>query len=149
MRRLAGSTSATSGVLALTLLLAAAGCKKEEVPVKQHTPPPVPANVKNSVEGHIRYHGVGLASGSVQFFGPSGDPVVGTVMMGGTYVVWNAPTGLCKIAITTRPPSNVSKAPPAKHAGNNLPERYADPDSSGLTLQVTGGKQTFDIVLQD
>jgi hypothetical protein len=142
---------ALAGVLLLALLAAGAnGCRKAQQPVgKVHTPPPPPAGVKSSVSGRVTYHGVGLSSGVVQFFGEKGDPVVGMVQMGGTYTVWEPPSGNVKIAVTTTPPSYVSKAPTAPGAGNILPERYADPDTSGLTLRVSGGQQSFDIVLTD
>jgi hypothetical protein len=141
---------APRALMAVLLLFAPLGCKKEAERANEHTPPPVPAGVKDSVEGHIRYHGVGLASGYVQFYGESGDPVTGLVMMGGTYTILNPPRGRVKIAVLSKAPAQLSKAPPAtSRAGVVIPPRYADPDSSGLTLAVTGGKQTFDIALED
>ncbi len=147
MERISGA--APRALLLAALVLMPLGCKKDPAAVKIHTPPPPPAGVKDSVEGRVEHHGVGLASGFVQFYGESGDPVTGTVMMGGTYTVWNPPRGRVKIAIVTTPPKDVSKAPPVERAGNVLPPRYADPDTSGLTFQVTGGKQVFNIALED
>jgi hypothetical protein len=137
--------------VASVCLLALAGCQKEEAPVKFHPAPPPPAHVRDSVEGHIRYHGSGLPSGYVQLYDESGTKVVtGPVMMGGTYTVWDPPHGKVKVAVTTRLPEGLSKAPPpTSRPGVIIPTRYADPDTSGLTFTVKGGKQTFDIYLED
>src|ERR1700722_19435143 len=105
MGRVSGVASARALVLAA--LLVPMGCKKEEPAVKMHTPPPAPASVKDSVEGHIRYHGVGLASGFVEFFGESGTTAKGAVMMGGTYTVWNPPHGKVKITVSNKPSKDV------------------------------------------
>jgi hypothetical protein len=97
----------------------------------------------------VTYHGVGLASGVVQLFPETGEPAVGMIQMGGTYTVWDAPKGKVKITVSTTPPAYVSKAPPAPSAGNKLPSRYADPDTSPLALTVSGAHQKFDITLVD
>jgi hypothetical protein len=137
-------------VLLAAILLAPGGCKKAaDAPVKVHQPPPPPANVKASVEGRITYHGVGLASGYVQIIGPDGKSAEGAIQMGGTYTVWDPPLGQVRIAVMSHPPAGLSKAPPAKHAGTHLPERYADPETSGITLNVGNGRQKFDIALTD
>jgi hypothetical protein len=142
--------SAARTLALLAVALALGGCKK---PVgatpKAHTPPPPPGGVKSSVSGRVTYHGVGLSSGVVQFFPETGKPAVGMVQMGGTYTVWDPPPGKIKVTVSTTPPSYVSSAPPAPAAGNKLPGRYADPDTSGLTLTVSGGDQRFDINLTD
>jgi hypothetical protein len=141
---------ATRTLFLAALLLAPGGCNKtSQAGPKLHTPPAPPGGVKSSVSGRVSYHGVGLSSGVVQFFGESGDPVVGMVQMGGTYTVWDPPAGNVKITVSTTPPKYVSKAPPAQGAGNILPDRYANPDTSGLTFRVTGGQQSYDIVLTD
>jgi hypothetical protein len=137
-------------LLLAAILLASGGCKKPaDAPVKVHQPPPPPANVKGSVEGRITYHGVGLASGYVQIIGPDGTSAEGAIQMGGTYTVWDPPHGRVRFAVMSQPPAGLSKAPPAKHTGTHLPERYADPDTSGITLDFGGGRQKFDIVLTD
>jgi hypothetical protein len=135
--------------LPAAILLISAGCTKPAEAVKEHKPPPPPSNVQDSVSGRITYHGVGLASGFVEIVGPDGKSAQGTVRMGGIYTVWDPPHGHVKISVSTQPPTGLSAAPPAKHSGNKLPERYADPDTSGLTLEVGGGKQTFNIALTD
>jgi hypothetical protein len=148
MGRVSGFALARAFALA-ALVLAPIGCKKEEPAVKMHSPPPMPGQVQDSVAGHVRYHDVGLASGYVEIFGENGEKKDGAIQMGGTYTVWNPPHGKVKITVRTKPPNDVSTAPPAKHAGNNIPSRYQDPDTSGLTFEVVGGKQTFEIILSD
>jgi hypothetical protein len=140
-----------AALLLTALLLAPAGCKQEaEGPkVQIHTPAPAPSGVKDSVAGRVTYHGVGLASGWVQFYGDSGEPAIGGIQMGGTYRIDNPPRGRVKVTVTAMSQVKVSKAPPATHAGNRLPPRYADPDTSGLTFNVLGGKQTYNIALED
>jgi hypothetical protein len=140
----------TSALLVGALLLPSAGCKKQEEAVKRHVPPAPPAGVKDSLSGYVRYHGIGLASGFVEVFGDSGKSVKGIVMMGGTYTVWDPPRGKVKISVSTKPPAGLSKAPPATtRPGNVIPTRYADPDTSGLSVTIGGGNQTFNINLED
>jgi|SRR5579884_79280 len=38
-------------------------------------------------------------------------------------------------------------AEPKSKSGSPIPDKYANPDKSGLSLEVTGGKQVFDIKL--
>jgi hypothetical protein len=145
-----GSAVALQALLVAALLLVPAGCNKDNVPTeKVHVPPPPPTGVKDSVQGRITFRGIGLASGSVEIYGESGKPAAGMIQMGGTYIVYNPPHGNVKIAVNSKPPEYLSKALPAKSAGNILPARYADPDTSGLTFQVTGGKQINNITLVD
>jgi hypothetical protein len=89
-----------------------------------------------------------------------------TIGEDGSYRVENVPSGPVKIAVKTAAPSR--QPPPAQtkawegdkmpekfrqqksKAGGYLwlPEKYGDPEKSGLTLQVRGGSQDFDIQLE-
>src|SRR5262249_45311913 len=80
--------------------------------------PAPPADVKPGGWGHTHLQGGGWASGSVRFFDERGTSANGAVMRGAPYPLWTPPLGQCKVAILTQPPTNLSKAPPAKHAGN-------------------------------
>jgi hypothetical protein len=113
-----------------------------------------------------------MKSGTVTFFPEKGSgtyqSVIGT---DGAYSISKLPPGPTKIAVSVPsagiPPSvfrgrgaaKIEKAlkkgegdgekaaePKGKAAsGSPIPDKYANPDISGLTLDVTGGKQKFDI----
>lgn len=150
MGRVSKAVSAGRPLAVLAAVLAVAGgCAKPVETFKVHQPPPAPSNVKDSISGRVTYHDVGLASGYVRIFGADGESADGAIQMGGTYTVWNPPHGHVRITISSGPPAGLSKAPPATHSGNRLPERYADPETSGLALDFSGGKKTFNIGLTD
>ncbi|HTU17473.1 MAG TPA: hypothetical protein VMG10_05365 [Gemmataceae bacterium] len=99
--------------------------------------------------------------GTVTFEGDKGG-VSGIITPEGTYTIPNAPVGTVAIALgsgmRTGPRSRVvpngrpPKKAPKESASSvqplkNIPNKYTDPKSSGLTYTVQPGEQTFDIIL--
>jgi hypothetical protein len=153
-RRLLGS-----GLLGV-LFLAAAGC-----------------GGKGTVSGLVRFKGQPLPNGEINFLGQSGNQVVvKSQIKDGAYKVDGIPTGPVKITVrtfrTSLVPRTAPLSPPKKAAdmpdlmkgmqvnppepGEQpeppgtyvpIPERYADPEQSGLDYTVTRGSQTKDLDL--
>ncbi len=140
-------------------LLATAGCGKP-----------------GQLTGKVSFKGKLLPSGRVVFFNASNRQVASaTISAEGTYSA-TVPSGTLKIAVITPPPETLKSMPKAKQkqvleqvqkmkkgAFNPLegegaesipqkvisvPPKYADPEGSGLTIEVLGGPQSFDIDLQ-
>jgi hypothetical protein len=97
---------------------------------------------KGDVEGKVTYKGAPLPGGTVTFVGGKGS-FPAPLKEVGTYSVKALPVGEYRIAVETE--SVKAKKGPRFVA---IPAKYADPDTSGLTVKVTKGKQTHDIVLE-
>jgi len=113
------------------------------------------------VSGKVTYKDKPLGSGVVMFIG-SHDNATGSIDASGNYIVAKAPVGPCKVAVQTFAPSGggtgpkgtatssmtVEGAPPPPGPYVAIPEKYSDPNQSGLTFEVKGGKNTFPIKLE-
>lgn len=130
-----------------------------------------------TVSGKVYYKGKEVSRGSVQFL-PEGKGGNFTAVIGsdGSYSISQLPRGPAKIIVLVgrkTPPPNASmmmnkgkhmdminkmksnaeggkadSADTAKDTEITVPEKYTDPEKSGLKIDVTGGKQTFDIKLE-
>ncbi len=151
-----------TGLFVLPLLGLAVGCGKGG----------------GTLSGKVTYKGETVQRGVIHFFpeGKGGD-FSAPIKPDGTYTISNLPRGQVKIGVATgtgEPPDptkrrgmggqmaakGMEKAkekmggpPPDKVAasgagGPTVPDSYADPNKSGLQVEVTGGKQTFDINIQ-
>jgi hypothetical protein len=137
-------------VLPWLVLLALAGCGSS-----------------GSVSGKVTYKDKPLAGGTVMFF--TSDQKVKSAVIGldGTYRIDKVTPGPARIGVT--PPITPPKMPmgmkmdaakmggaPADAAGPtatdtkplSLPEKYQDPEKSGLTCTVTSGPQQHNIELK-
>ena len=142
--------------LAAAAVLAAAGC----------------GGGKADVEGKVTFNGKPVVYGTVVVVGPDGIPKSGMIQPDGSYRVSGVPVGSARVAVTSpRPPG--SETPPKKRAMGrdaldedkpppeppppappeviknwvSLPEKYGDPSTSQLTLNVKSG-QPADIELK-
>lgn len=110
----------------------------------------------------------------VTFMDAKGDAFSSTVTSEGTYSLAKVPIGQAKIAVLVLPPrksdriqqmaqealrSGQLKLPPEEREKMSrscaprgqtitIPPSYSDPERSGLTHTVIGGKQTYDIELR-
>jgi hypothetical protein len=130
-----------------------------------------------TVSGKVYYKGTVVTRGSVTFL-PEGKGGNFTAVIGsdGSYSISKLPPGPAKIIVLvgrkTPPPSAarmmskgkhmemINKAKSKAEGGKadssdadkdtdiSVPEKYTDPEKSGLKIDVTGGKQTFDIKLE-
>jgi hypothetical protein len=118
------------------------------------------------VSGIVTYDGRPLPSGTVLFHGENGRVEHALISPDGAYTIAEAPQGAVRItvhphasaplAFPTRgkpPPQATENLPSAgteKRDGKfvDVPSRYRDPDSSGLTFEVRAGSQKHDIDLR-
>jgi len=124
----------------LTLLLVAvlAGCQSKD----------------GKVTGTVTYQGKPLQSGTVQFNGPDNKGDSAVIQSDGTYTAGKVPLGANKVTVTTnaggtglKPPAPLPGMPPVPEAVA-IPGKYGNSETSGLSLDVKAGRQTFDIPLQ-
>jgi hypothetical protein len=126
-----------------------------------------------TVSGKVKYQGEPLGGGTVVFVGAQ--TVRSDIGPDGSYTIANIPAGTVKIAVETQSaqpvdesamrmgmpqiPKDVNLPPEAqnsmyKASGGSkgkyvrIPDAFADPEKSGLTLEVTGGNQHHDIELR-
>ena len=109
------------------------------------------------VSGVVKYKDKELTSGMVTFHGPKDRTAAAGIGANGQYECNNAPVGENKISVAVLAPGAVDTADdPGKIApkggppafSSPIPEKFADPEKSGLKLEVKSGSQTHDIILQ-
>jgi hypothetical protein len=146
------------GPVGVGLVLAAgiAGCGYG---VKEHRLPETGA----TLEGTIKYAGEPVYFAEVRVVSDNSS-AIGSIGEDGRYKVENCPTGTVKIVVDTNAArgdytsmtmSGRYKGPKGEGAAGggkppkfvNVPSKYADPDSSGITTTVAKGPNTYDIVI--
>jgi hypothetical protein len=137
------------GLVAALLLLATVGCGRKT----------------GSISGKVSYNGKPLPSGSVAIYGEAGGVASSQIEGDGSYTIQRAPLGPAKLTVVTPRPhaqprrSGRDRAPSKGPGGEQraaapepkpvaIPEKYQDPQQSGLTYTVKPGDQTFDIDLK-
>jgi hemoglobin len=86
-----------------------------------------------TVKGTVHLDGKPLTRGSVVFTGEDGKTYTRAIAADGTYAVENIPEGTYKVSVSS--------------ARDNVPAKYANPNTSGLTATVKKGANTRDIDL--
>jgi hypothetical protein len=117
------------------------------------------------VQGKITYKGLPLPSGFITFHMPSKEPFQDNIFPDGSYQAVGLPPGQYKVTVETKeikgmppgakmdpkskgPPKGLPQFKPPKFVA--IPKKYADPNTSGLAVEVKVGKQTpFDIDLKE
>lgn len=147
------------GGLATSLLLAALGCGSSTA----------------TVSGKIAYRNNPLHGGTVTFYGPgeTGWTKTSTIGDDGSYKLDHVPKGSARISVETKtakvnpmgkqmmpkmpkgaPPEGIEHSPFGQMQQQSadkfvkIPDKYKDPNQSGLTYEVTSGKQEHNIDLQ-
>jgi len=106
---------------------------------------------KDSVSGKVTLNGAAV-SGTVTFIGPDNRPVESPIRPDGGYTIEKPSVGANRITVRGMLQPKLPKdAPPtgttAGGSGASPPEKYANPNTSNLSFEVKGGKQTYDIPL--
>jgi hypothetical protein len=130
---------------------------------------------RGTISGKVKYKNNLLPAGRVVFFDARDRQVASASITDGSYS-GIVPTGTMKIAVITPPATTLKSMPKEKSkvilegvrkmkkGGYNplegdsldsvptkvisIPAKYAEPGESGLTVEVLGGPQSFDIDLQ-
>ena len=132
---------------------------------------------QGTVSGTVYYKGKPLPGGNVRFFPEGqGGSFYSAIGSDGSYSMSKLPPGSAKITVVYSPENPLAKMKgfnkanaekgikkqqeiieAAKGKGGGaaasaetvtLPDKYGDPDKSGLKVDVTGGSQTFDIKME-
>lgn len=123
---------------------------------------------KGTVSGKVLYKGQPLKGGNVAILSKAGGGnLTSSIQEDGSYSISKVPRGPAVITVETRsirpvpqkalpgPYARASKdtLPPGLVVGDAaryvpIPEQYADPEKSGLSLDVKGGPQPHDIDLK-
>jgi hypothetical protein len=126
---------------AAALALALAGCGVLALARTGRAPGATPWQLT----GKVRYRGEVLPSGTVTFLGADGKRRHGLIAENGTYKVTGVAPGAAGVGVVSHPRTPAGMG--GEKAKVHLPPHYARPETSGLTCQVEGGPQTFDIDL--
>jgi hypothetical protein len=121
-------------VLAASAAFAASGCGRDT----------------GSITGEVKYNGQLLPIGDIAFLSQEGDRQVRHAdIIDGKYSIPSIPVGQAKVIVTTwQPQPRKGSPPPPVPKAILIPERYGNPDQSGLTYEVKAGSQTNDFNLQ-
>jgi hypothetical protein len=125
-----------------------------------------------TVTGRVTYQDQPVTSGSVVFYGEDGRVDSGLLDADGKYTIARAPVGVVKVAVIAsketktrskgpQPGPPLGKGKTKKSSGeqpqqalettelkSTIPERYNDPNKSGLVYTVNSGKQVINIDLK-
>jgi hypothetical protein len=113
---------------------------------------------KATVKGKVTCGPKTVKFGEVVIYGGDGIPKTGKINRDGTYQVDDVISGQGKIAVRSVHPREVAsigrdeKAKPDPEDVKNyfpLPAKYADANSSGLTLTIKAGENSHDITLSE
>jgi hemoglobin len=95
-----------------------------------------------TLSGKVTFQGKPLPAGTISFHGQD-KKVAASINADGTYLLIGLAPGAYKITVET---ASVKKAAPEKFVA--IPAAYATPETSGLTLEVTAGKNVRDLELK-
>jgi hypothetical protein len=117
---------------------------------------------KTVVSGKVSYKGKPLAMGTICIVGANGIAVPAAINPDGTYRIEGVALGMAKIGVSNLKPTTPqmaaharkgrtpANAPPPPDIANwfEIPEKYADPKTSDLTVELTGGEIVHNLDLQ-
>jgi len=126
----------------------------DKVALDKDKPSPTQATqpVEATITGMVRFNGMPVTGGTLTLYPSTGAPYPVSIKADGTYNTSGTPIGQMGVGIDTGP------APVAPPAGSTAPQgprhvtippKYKNPKTSGLTLDIKGGKETIDFDLHD
>jgi uncharacterized protein with LGFP repeats len=137
------SRSSPGRLLGLTVAVAAvvgfAGCSQ--------------GTKKVTVNGTVTYKGQPVQSGILQFVGPEGSYSAAAIQSDGTYIITDVVPGEVKVGVTVAPQGEGSSSgekgrPGSKAAPVSLPDKYRNPETSGLTYTITPDTRELPIKIE-
>jgi hypothetical protein len=125
--------------LAAAVLIAAPGCGDKGVK-------------KVTVSGTVSYKGQKLQSGILKFVGPEGAYSAAAIQPDGTFVITDVVPGEVKVGVMEAPggsgSSSGEKGSGPKAAPVSLPEKFREPDTSGVKYTITAETTELHIELK-
>lgn len=104
-----------------------------------------------TVSGTVSYKGAPLASGDVNFLGKNGAAAVGKIDATGAFKI-DEPLEAddYRVYFSSPPPEPVAPGTKvAKPKASDLPKKFKDPLSSGVTVSVKAGKNEVSVEFKD
>jgi hypothetical protein len=125
--------------LAAVVLVAASGCSD-------------PGVKKVTVKGTVTYKGQKLQSGILKFVGPDGSYSAASIQPDGTFIITDVIPGEIKVGVMESPSGSGSSSGD-KTAGPRtppiaLPEKFREPETSGVTVTITDDTDDLHIELK-
>jgi hypothetical protein len=107
-------------------------------------------NKKVTINGTVSYKGQRLSGGMLQFAGTKGEaPAATPIRNDGTFTITDVTPGEMKVSFTatpqSSPPGGDKGASGPKVTVADLPEKYRDPEKSGLKYTITSDTRELDI----
>jgi len=102
-----------------------------------------PGGVKKvTFRGNVSYKGQPVRSGIVKFVGPEGSYSAAVLQSDGTFIATDVVPGEVKVGVMEAPQGSGSssddkKTPGPKTPPVSLPEKYREPETSGLKYTIT------------
>jgi hypothetical protein len=114
-----------------------------------------------TIHGTVTYKGAPVSVGAIYFHGPDNRMAMGNLDEDGTFTATDVPLGEVRVSLQVRDPGayaqqmkdprNRPAANPkgGAHAGvTSVPEKYADPNTSGLKYPIDARTQELDVKLE-
>jgi hypothetical protein len=103
-------------------------------------------NQKVTINGTVSYKGQRVSGGMLQFSGPKGGaPAAATIQQDGTFIITDVVPGEVKVSIAATPPPGGKTRSAPKVTSADLPEKYRDPEKSGLKYTITPDTRQLDV----
>jgi hypothetical protein len=107
---------------------------------------------KVTVSGTVSHKGQRLQSGMLQFIGPQGAYSAAAIQADGTYIITDVVPGEVKVGVLESPQgsgssSGADTSAVQRAAPVSLPEKYRDPEKSGVTYTITESTTQLNIEL--
>jgi hypothetical protein len=102
-----------------------------------------------TIKGKVTVNGEGLKMGLITFHSAKGKAVTALVAADAGYEVRGLEPGMVKVSVATVELLPTGAPPPKKLALVEVPVKYHDPTTSGLTVTIVKGAQVHDIALVD
>jgi hypothetical protein len=100
---------------------------------------------RGDVSGVVYFKNKALEGGTITFYDQYNGVKSSAIQTDGSYAVTHVATGTAKIVVVTPMPIHMPGMPAVKTT--LIPPKYNDPEKSGLTCNVTRGKQEHKVEL--
>src|SRR5690348_11211775 len=114
-----------------------------------------------TIHGTVTYKGAPVSVGAIYFHGPNDRMAMGPIAEDGTFTATDVPLGEVRVSLQVRDPGAYAqqmKDPLNRPAPNpkggarpgvtSVPEKYADPNTSGLKYSINAPTQELEVKLE-